>query len=91
MLDTIQKRVEEKLKENGIEAYIYAFEMTDDGLPYFAYTYNKEIVEEAKEDWKNGWMPTDCYDDYSYEYGIDSIVKDIYFIIANNEYRTQND
>ena len=91
MLRTIQNRVEEKLKENGIEAYIYAFEMTDDGLPYFAYTYNKDVVEEAKEDWKKGLMPTDCYDDYSFEDGVDRIVKDIYLIIANNKYRTQND
>jgi hypothetical protein len=91
MLDTIQKRVEEKLKENGIEAYIYAFEMTDDGLPYFAYTYNKEVVEEAKELWKKGWMPVNCYDDYSYEDGIDDIVQDIYLIIVNNENRIQND
>lgn len=91
MLDTIQKRVEEKLKENGIEAYIYAFEMTDDGLPYFAYTYNKETVEEAKEDWEHGLMPMDCYDDYSFEDDIDRIVEDVYLIIANNEDRIQND
>ena len=90
MLDIIQKRVEEKLKDNGIEAYIYAFEM-DDGLPYFAYTFNKEVVEEAKEDWKQNLMPMDCYDDYSFEDDIDDIVKDIYLIIANNENRVQND
>ncbi len=86
MLHTIQKRVEEKLKENGIEAYIYAFEMVD-GHPYFAYTYNKEVVEEAKEYWKQHFMPMDCYDDYSFEKDIDDIVKDIYLIIANNENR----
>ena len=90
MLRTIQKRVEEKLKENGIEAYIYAFEMDDD-RPYFAYTYNKDVVEEAKEDWENGFMPMECYDDYSFEDGTDRIVEDIYLIIANNENRTQND
>ena len=91
MLNTIQQRVEEKLKANGVEAYIYAFEMTDDGLPYFAYTYNKEVVEEAKEDWENGFMPMGCYDDYSFEDGINRIVEDIYLIITNNENRTQND
>ena len=85
MLRTIQQRVEEKLKENGIEAYIYAFEMTDDGYPYFAYTYNKEVVEEAKEDWENGFMPMECYDDYSFEEDIDNIVKDIYLIISNKK------
>ena len=90
MLRTIRQRVEEKLKENGIEAYIYALEM-DDGHPYFAYTYNKEVVEETKEDWKRHLMPMDCYDDYSFEDGIDDIVKDIYLIIANNENRIQND
>lgn len=90
MLRTIQNRVEEKLKENNIEAYIYAFEIAD-GLPYFAYTFDKEIIEEAKEDWKHGLMPSACYDDYSFEEGIDAIVNDIYFIIANNENRIQND
>ena len=86
MLHTLQKRVAEKLKEGGIEAYIYAIEM-DDGHPYFAYTYNKDAVEEAKEDWKKGLMPMDCYDDYSFEDDIDDIVKDIYLIITNNENR----
>ena len=81
MLRTIQKRVEEKLKENGIEAYIYVFEM-DDRHPYFAYTYDKEVVDEAKEDWKHGIMPSNCYDNYSFEEGIDDIVKDIYLIIS---------
>lgn len=90
MLSTIRQRVEEKLKENGIEAYIYALEM-DVGHPYFAYTYNKDIVDEAKEDWKVGFMAMDCYDDYSYEEDIDDIVMDMYFIIANNQNRTQND
>ena len=84
MLHAIKQRVEEKLKENNIEAYIYAIEM-DDGHPYFAYTYDKEIVDEAKEDWKNGLMPVDCYDDYSFETDVDDIVKDIYFIISDKE------
>jgi hypothetical protein len=60
----------------------------DDGHPYFAYTYNKDIVDEAKEDWKVGFMPIDCYDDYSFEEDIDDIVKDMYLIIVNNENRT---
>ena len=82
MLCTIRKRVEEQLKENGIEAYIYALEI-DDGHPYFAYTFDKELVDEAKEDWKNGLMPINCYDDYSCEEDIDDIVKDICIIISN--------
>jgi hypothetical protein len=84
MLRTIQQRVEEKLKENGIEAYIYAFEM-DDGHPYFAYTYDKEIVDEAKEDWKQGMMPMNCYDDYSFEEDIDDIVKDICLTVSKRK------
>lgn len=84
MLRTIQKRVEEKLKENGIEAYIYAFEIAD-GFPYFAYTFDKDVVDEAKEDWKHGLMPSNCYDDYSFEEGIDDIVKDICLIISKQK------
>ena len=84
MLRTIQKRVEEKLNENGIEAYIYAFEM-DDGHPYFAYTFDKNVVDEAKEDWKRHLMPSNCYDDYSFEEGIDDIVNDIYLIISERK------
>lgn len=84
MLRTIQQRVEEMLKENGIEAYFYAFEM-DDGYPYFAYTFDKEVVEEAKEDWKSGLMPMNCYDDYSFEEDIDDIVKDIYLIVSERK------
>ena len=90
MLHTIQKRVEEKLKENGIEAYFYAFEM-DDGHPYFAYTFDKEIVDEAKEDWKSGFMPMNCYDDYSFEEDIDSIVKDICLIVSERKNELNND
>lgn len=82
MLRTIQQRVEEKLKENGVEAYFYAFEMAD-GNPYFAYTFDKKIVEEAKEEWKSGIVPMNCYDDYSFEEDIDDIVMDIYLIVLN--------
>ena len=84
MLNTIQKRVEEKLKEDGIEVYFYAFEMAD-GLPYFAYTFDKEIVDEAKEDWKSGLMPMNCYDDYSFEEDIDDIVEDICSIVSERK------
>lgn len=82
MLHTIQQRVEKKLKENGIEVYFYAFEMDDDH-PYFAYTYDKEIIDEAKEAWKSGRVLENCYDDYSFEEDIDDIVKDIYLIVTN--------
>ena len=81
MSDYIKREVEKKLNENGIKAYIYAFEMTDDGLPYFAYTFNKEVVEEAKRCWNNGLILEDCYDDYSFEEHFDLIVRDIFFII----------
>lgn len=84
MLRTVQKRVEEKLQKNGIEAYIYALEM-DDGHPYFAYTYDKDIIEEAKRDWNDGFMPMNCYDDYSFEEDIDDIVNDIYLIISERK------
>lgn len=90
MLHTIRNRVEEKLREDGIDAYIYALVM-DDGHPYFAYTYDKEIVDEAKEDWEEGLMPMNCYDDYSFEKDIDDIVKDMCFIISHNKNRIQND
>lgn len=84
MLNAIQKRVEEKLKADGIEVYFYNFEM-DDGRPYFAYTFDKEIVDEAKEYWKNGFMPMNCYDDYSFEEDMDNIVNDIYLIVSERK------
>ena len=82
MIKEIQKKVEEKLKEKGLKVYFIAFEM-DDEKPYFAYTFDESVVAEAKEDWEQGMMPMNCYDDYSFEDGFERIVNDICNIIAN--------
>ena len=80
MIKDIQNKVEEKLSELGLRVYFIAFEI-DEGMPYFAYTFDESIVEEAKEDLKQGMMPMNCWDDYSFETGFESIVNDICNII----------
>ena len=81
MINEIQKKVEEKLNEMGVKVYFIAFEVDDD-KPYFAYTFDESIVAEAKEDWEQGMMPMNCWDDYSFEDGFERIVNDICNIIT---------
>ena len=55
-----------KLKEKGIDVYIYAMEYDEDGTPYFAFTFDKDKVAEAKEAWEEGSIIKGCYDEYVY-------------------------
>lgn len=54
------------LKEKGIDGYIYAMEYDEDGTPYFAFTFDEELVKEAKEIWDNGEVLMGCYDEFAY-------------------------
>ena len=80
----IQKKVEEKLKELGIEVYFIAFEQDEDN-PYFAYTFDKDVVEDAKKEWAKGYVIADCYDDYSFEEDFERIVDDVCKIISQRK------
>jgi hypothetical protein len=84
MIKLIQKKVEEKLKELGIEVYFISFEQ-DEGNPYFAYTFDKNLVEEAKKEWEEGYVLGDCYDDYSFEEDFERIVDDVCQIILQRK------
>lgn len=55
-----------RLKEKGIDVYIYAMEYDEDGTPYFAFTFDKDKVAEAKEAWEEGSIIKGCYDEYIY-------------------------
>jgi len=55
-----------RLKEKGIDVYIYAMEYDEDGTPYFAFTFDKDTVAEAKEAWEEGCIINGCYDEYVY-------------------------
>ena len=55
-----------RLKEKGIDVYIYAMEYDEDGTPYFAFTFDKDKVAEAKEAWEEGGIIKGCYDEYVY-------------------------
>lgn len=89
MLEAIQKQVEKNLRDQGIEAYFIAFEY-DDGHPYFAYTFDKNLVEEAQEVWKTHYLLADCWDDYSFEVGFNDIVKDICMIISDTKAKRED-
>lgn len=80
----IQKKVEEKLKELGIEVYFISFEQ-DEGNPYFAYTFDKDLVEEAKKEFGEGYLIANCYDDYSFEGDFERIVADMCEIILQRK------
>ena len=81
-LQMLQEAVERKLIESGLKVYFIAFEF-DDGNPYFAYTFDKDLLIEAKEDWEQGILSENCYDDYTFEEDFESQVKDICFIIKD--------
>lgn len=55
-----------RLKDKGIDVYIYAMEYDEDGTPYFAFTFDKDKVAEAKEAWEEGCIIEGCYDEYAY-------------------------
>ena len=84
MIKIMQKKVEEKLKALGIEVYFISFEQ-DEGNPYFAYTFDKNLFEEAKKVWGEGYLLGGCYDDYSFEEGFERMVDDVCKIILQRK------
>ncbi len=80
----IKEEVEKRLREQGVAVYFIAFEH-DEGNPYFAYTFDKELLNEAIEDWKQGLIPENCFDDYSFEVDFEERVVDICKIILEKK------
>lgn len=81
-LPMFQEAIERKLADVGVPVYFIAFEL-DEGHIYFAYTFDKDLLIEAKEDWEQGLLSENCYDDYTFEEDFESQVNDICFIIKD--------
>ena len=64
-IDTVKERAIEELKKHGIDVYFIDF-YVDDGKPYFVYTFDKSMIEEATEYYKNNWIVEGAFDDWTF-------------------------
>ena len=64
-IDTVKERAIEELKKHGIDVYFIDF-YVDDGKPYFIYTFDKSMIEEATEYYKNNWIVEGAFDDWTF-------------------------
>lgn len=78
-----------RFKDNGIDVYIYAMEYDEDGTPYFAFTFDKDKVAEAKEAWEEGSIINGCYDEYAYGDLYEHRFHDMYHTILNRYERVK--
>lgn len=61
----------------GFKVYIYAMEYDEDGTPYFAFTFDEELVKEAKDIWDNGEVLMGCYDEFAFGNAYEEKLSDI--------------
>lgn len=74
------EKVKQTLALQGINVYYIHTEVDKDGFPYFVYTFDEKLVEEAKKNFANGFIGNGIFDDYSTDdYDFE---KDITIIIA---------
>lgn len=67
-INVVKERVIEELKKQGIDVYFIDFYVDDDGEPYFVYTFDELMIEEATEYYKNNWIIEGVFDDWSFWY-----------------------
>ena len=67
-INVVKERVIEELKKQGIDVYFIDFYVDDDGEPYFVYTFDELMIEEATEYYKNNWVIEGVFDDWSFWY-----------------------
>ena len=64
-INVVKERAIEELKKHGIDVYFIDF-YVDDGKPYFVYTFDKSMIEEATEYYKNNWIVEGAFDDWTF-------------------------
>lgn len=65
-INVVKERVIEELKKQGINVYFIDF-YVDDGKPYFVYTFDESMIEEATEYYKkNNQIVEGTFDDWSF-------------------------
>lgn len=65
-INVVKERVIEELKKQGIDVYFIDFYVDDGGEPYFVYTLDELMIEEATEYYKNNWIIEGAFDDWSF-------------------------
>lgn len=80
-----------RLKEKGIDVYIYAMEYNEDGAPYFAFTFDKDKVAEARKAWEEGSIIESCYDEYIYDDFYEGKLNDMCKTITNRYEREKKE
>lgn len=64
-INVVRERVIEELKKQGIDVYFIDF-CVDGGYPYFVYTFDESMIEEATEYYKNNWIVKGAFNDSSF-------------------------
>lgn len=64
-ISVVKERAIGELKKQGIDVYFIDF-YVDDGKPYFVYTFDESMIEEATEYYKNNWIVEGAFDDWSF-------------------------
>lgn len=65
-INVVKERTIEELKKQGIDVYFIDFYVDDGGYPYFVYTFDKSMIEEATEYYKNNWIVEGAFDDWAF-------------------------
>ena len=79
-INVVKERVIEELKKQGIDVYFIDFYVDDGGEPYFVYTFDELMIEEAIEgafdDWSfwyadepDDWLVADICDTIKHRIG----------------------
>lgn len=64
-INVVKERVIGELKKQGIDVYFIDFYVKY-GLPYFVYTFDELMIEEATEYYKNNRIIEGAFDDWSF-------------------------
>ena len=79
-INVVKERTIKELKKHGIDVYFIDFYVDDGGKPYFVYTFDESMIEEATEYYKNNWIVEGAFDDWTFWYADepdDLLVSDI--------------
>lgn len=64
-INVVKERTIKELKKHGIDVYFIDFRV-DGGKPYFVYTFDESMIEEATEYYKNNWIVKGAFNDSSF-------------------------
>lgn len=65
-INVVKERTIEELKKQGIDVYFIDFYVDNSGYPYFIYTFDESMIEEATEYYKDNWIVKGAFSDCAF-------------------------